>query len=150
MVAYQRALETGKTLDGRVIVFLIGQDRAGKTSVGKSLKGEKFNANEVSTDGVVMHQPVKNAGFLPWKSSILQKETTTFHHRCAEYISDDLREQQTNTALGFINKATDESFAEPAEIDKIQVKDDGETCEETYGETHIKVGTEADKGAGLI
>ncbi len=97
MDAYQRALETGKTLDRRVKIYLIGKDRVGKTSLGKALKGEQFNANEPSTDGVVMHQPLKNAGDLPWKDSILQEETTTYHHRCAEYISKDLREQQTQT-----------------------------------------------------
>ncbi|KAJ7369732.1 hypothetical protein OS493_036763 [Desmophyllum pertusum] len=52
--AYQRALETGTTSDKRVKVMLIGQDRVGKTSVGRSLKGEEFRKDESSTEGVQM------------------------------------------------------------------------------------------------
>lgn len=148
--AYLRALETGKTLDRRVKVYLIGQDRAGKTSVGKSLKGEKFDANEVSTDGVVMHQPMMNAGILPWKNSAMQEETTTFHHRCAEYISKDLQEQQTHAAQVLISKPTEESSAEPTEIPNFQVKDYGETYEETHGETDVEVDAKTEIEAGLV
>ena len=90
IAAYQRALEKGKILDRRVKVMLIGQDRTGKTNVGHALKGEKFNPNESSTDGVQMHEVLKDVGVQPWKSSILTKETTTFHHKCAELISRDL------------------------------------------------------------
>ena len=39
----------GKTKVRRLPIMLIGQDRAGKTSLKRSLKGEKFNANEKST-----------------------------------------------------------------------------------------------------
>lgn len=119
MDAYQRALETGKTLDRRVKIYLIGKDRVGKTSLGKALKGEEFNANEPSTDGVVMHQPLKNAGDLPWKDSILQEETTTYHHRCAEYISKDLREKQTQTVQGSSSEL--ESQVENYEVKEIKM-----------------------------
>ncbi len=132
MDAYQRALETGKTLDRRVKIYLIGKDRVGKTSLGKALKGEKFNANEPSTDGVVMHQPLKNAGDLPWKDSILQEETTTYHYRCAEYISNNLREQQTQT---------NGSSAEPEKRLEGQVED--------YEERDIKMDRDLDVEAGL-
>ena len=90
MAAYQRAKATGKTLDRRVKVLLIGQDRVGKTSLGRSLKGEKFRADETSTDGVQMHEPLKNPGIQPWRYSIMQQETTAFHHKCAEYIGKEL------------------------------------------------------------
>lgn len=42
LAAYERALKEGTTLDRRVKVMVIGKDRAGKTSVVKSLKGEHF------------------------------------------------------------------------------------------------------------
>lgn len=90
MAAYQRAKATGKTFDRRVKLLLIGQDRVGKTSVGRSLKGEQFNPNETSTDGVQMHEPLKNPGVRPWKFSIMQQETTAYHHKCAEYIGKEL------------------------------------------------------------
>ena len=90
IAAYQRAKATGKTLDRRVKVLLIGQDRVGKTSVGRSLKGEPFRANEASTDGVQMHGPLKNPGERPWKFCTMQGETTAYHHKCAEYIGIEL------------------------------------------------------------
>ena len=90
IAAYQRAKATGKTFDRRVKVLLIGQDRVGKTSVGRSLKGEPFRANETSTDGVQMHVPLKNPGVRPWKFCTMQGETTAYHHKCAEYIGREL------------------------------------------------------------
>lgn len=90
IAAYRRAKETGKILDRRVKVLLIGQDRVGKTSVGRSLKGERFRDDETSTDGVQMHEPLKNPGIQPWKFSIMQQETTAYHHKCAEYIGKEL------------------------------------------------------------
>ncbi len=135
--AFQRALETGKTFDRRVKIYLIGQDGVGKTSLGKALKGEKFNANEPSTDGVVMHPPMKNAGDLPWKDSILQEETTTYHYRCADYVSNDLRGQQTVQEL--IRKPTDESSVEP------EKRPEGQNDEEK----DVKMDSNSDVGAGL-
>ena len=90
MAAYLRAKATGKTLDRRVKVLLIGQDRVGKTSVGRSLKGEQFRANETSTDGVQMQEPVRNPGVRPWKDFLLQKGTTAYHHKFAEYVNREL------------------------------------------------------------
>ena len=90
IAAYQRAKASGKTFDRRVKVLLIGQDRVGKTSVVRSLKGEPFRANETSTDGVQMHGPLKNPGERPWKFCTLKGETTAYHHKCAEYIGREL------------------------------------------------------------
>ena len=86
--AYQRALETGETTDKRVKVLLVGQDRVGKTSVGRSLKGEQFIKDESSTDGVQINRPLKYVGIKPWKNSAEEQETTAFHHKCALYITD--------------------------------------------------------------
>ncbi len=88
--AYQRALETGKTSDKRVKVFLVGQDRVGKTSVGRSLKGEQFRKDESSTNGVQMDLPLKHVGILPWRNSTEELEMTSFHYKCAQYLSDHL------------------------------------------------------------
>ena len=107
VAAYQRAKETGKIRDRRVKVLLIGQDRVGKTSVGRSLKGEPFRVNETSTDGVQMHTPLKNPGIQPWKFSIMQQETTAYHHKCAEYIGRELlaeaKAEETRAYKEFIN-----------------------------------------------
>ena len=88
--AYQRALETGETSDKRVKVFLVGQDRSGKTSVGRSLKGEQFRKDESSTEGVQMDIPLKYVGTKPWKNSTEEQEMTSFQHKCALHISDHL------------------------------------------------------------
>ena len=50
--AYNKALAEGKTFDNRVPVMLIGQDRSGKTSLKRSLRGEPFNPHEESTVGI--------------------------------------------------------------------------------------------------
>ncbi len=86
-------------------VFLIGQDRVGKTSLGRSLKGEPFRENEVSTDGVQMSQPLKNVNDQPWKNAALPKDTTAYHHRFAEYIDSDLLARESSVE-GFTAEGT--------------------------------------------
>ena len=51
-LAYQSALKYGAVNVYRGRVLLIGQDRAGKTSLKKSLIGLPFNRKEKSTDGI--------------------------------------------------------------------------------------------------
>ena len=51
-LAYGNALKTGKVKVYRARIMLIGQDRAGKTSLKKSLLGLPFNPEEDSTDGI--------------------------------------------------------------------------------------------------
>ena len=58
--AYRRALESGKCCDRRVPVMIVGQGRAGKTSLLKSLKGEKFKKKENTTDGIETWSFTKN------------------------------------------------------------------------------------------
>lgn len=52
LAAYNKALEEGETRVMRLPVMLIGQARSGKTSLRKSLKKEKFDEEEPSTDGI--------------------------------------------------------------------------------------------------
>ena len=94
LAAYHRALKSGSTFDKRVNVLLIGQDRVGKTSLGKSLKGELFNENEPSTDGVQIGPPMKNVDIQPWSNSVLPKNTTVLDHKCAVIISEKLRQDR--------------------------------------------------------
>ena len=51
-LAYQSALKDGAVNFNRGRVLFIGQDRAGKTSLKKSLIGLPFNSKEKSTDGI--------------------------------------------------------------------------------------------------
>ena len=94
--AYLRALESGYTSDKRVKVLIIGQDRVGKTSLGKSLKGELFDENQPSTNGVEMDLPMKNVGEQPWKNYLLPQNTTVLDHKCAVFIGEDLQQSTTS------------------------------------------------------
>ncbi|RMX54099.1 hypothetical protein pdam_00014813 [Pocillopora damicornis] len=94
--AYQRALETGKTFDKRAKILLIGQDRVGKTSVLRSLKGELFRQDESSTLGLQIDMPLKHVGEKPWKNSKEEQEKSTFHYKCALNISNQLLTEPPN------------------------------------------------------
>ena len=50
--AYKNALKTGKVKVYRARIMLIGQGRAGKTSLKKSLLGLPFDPEEESTEGI--------------------------------------------------------------------------------------------------
>ena len=51
-LAYERALQDGYVTVYRGRILLIGQDRAGKTSLKKSLLGLPFDVEEQSTEGI--------------------------------------------------------------------------------------------------
>ena len=51
-LAYERALQDEYVTVHRGRILLIGQDRAGKTSLKKSLLGLQFNSKEQSTEGI--------------------------------------------------------------------------------------------------
>ena len=91
LAAYHRALETGgSTYDKRVKVLLVGQDRVGKTSLGKALRGEPFDEAEVSTEGVQMIPAIKNAGTGAWRNPASLEHTTVFDHKVAAKTAEDL------------------------------------------------------------
>ena len=52
ILAYENALKTGKVKVYRARIMLIGQDRAGKTSMKGSFLGLPFDPGEQSTDGI--------------------------------------------------------------------------------------------------
>ena len=91
IAAYHRALVTGgSTYDKRVKVLLVGQDRVGKTSLGKALRGEPFNKAEPSTEGVQMLPAIKNAGTGAWRNPAFLEHTTVFDHKVAAKTAEDL------------------------------------------------------------
>ena len=89
--AYRRALETGKTFDRRTKIVLIGQDRVGKTSLRRYLRGEAFVKDEASTNGIEMISPVKNAGKGAWRNPAPLEKTSALDHKCAELVTQELR-----------------------------------------------------------
>ena len=91
LAAFRRALETGgSTFDKRVKILLVGQDRVGKTSLGKALRGEPFDEDECSTDGVQMIPAVKNAGTGAWSNPASLEHTTVFDHKVAAETAKNL------------------------------------------------------------
>ena len=91
LVAIHRALETGgSTYDKRVKILLVGQDRVGKTSLGKALRGEHFDETECSTDGVQMIPAVKNAGTGAWRNPASVERTTVFDDKVATKTTENL------------------------------------------------------------
>ncbi|XP_031567289.1 uncharacterized protein LOC116302196 [Actinia tenebrosa] len=54
--AYEEALESGKTKNRRLLIMVVGPARAGKTSLLKSLNGEKYDPKEDSTDGIQLQR----------------------------------------------------------------------------------------------
>ena len=98
LAAYHRALEAGgSTYDKRVKVLLVGQDRVGKTSLGKALRGEPFNEAELSTEGVQMIPAIKNAGTGAWRNPASLEHTTVFDHKVA-----------AKTAVYFLSKHSEQ------------------------------------------
>ena len=94
--AYNRAVLDGKTSTKRVPIMLIGQDRTGKTSLKKSLKGEKFNAKEPSTVGIDTDPNYFHISCEAWRTG--EKNNVTepisqvlFERPVAKYICGELK-----------------------------------------------------------
>ena len=91
LAAFHRALETGgSTYDKRVKILLVGQDRVGKTSLGKALRGELFDEAECNTDGVQMNPAVMNAGTGAWRNPASVEHVTVYDHKVAAKTAENL------------------------------------------------------------
>ena len=98
--AFQKAMKSGKVEVYRGRIILLGQDRAGKTSLKKSLLGLPFDQEEDSTVGVEVDRSkcelevdeVQN-----WMPSKLKKgEMSEFEEELARLIAKDLRETKAD------------------------------------------------------
>ena len=109
LAAYHRALKTGGgTYDKRVKVLLVGQDRVGKTSLSKSLRGEPFNNSEPSTDGVQMIAPIKNAGTTAWRNPAPLEQTTVFDHKITANLTKELLSSPSQLSESLIKNVTED------------------------------------------
>ena len=98
--AFQKAMKSGKVEVYRGRIMLLGQDRAGKTSLKKSLLGLPFDPKEESTVGVEVDRSkcelevdeVQN-----WMPSKRKKgEMSEFEEELARLIVMDLRETKAD------------------------------------------------------
>ena len=95
-LAYENALKTGKVKVYRARIMLIGQDRAGKTSLKKSFLGLPFNPEEDSTDGIEVDpskfevdiDQVKN-----WKRTDKKLSVSQFAFDLAKMVAKEIQEQ---------------------------------------------------------
>ena len=83
--AYNKALLDGKAFIKRVPVMIIGQDRTGKTSLKKSLKGEKFNPKEQSTEGIDTDPEYFKVSTEIWRTGDNDKESEPFSEAYFEH-----------------------------------------------------------------
>lgn len=96
---YEKALREGFVNVYRGRVLLIGQDRAGKTSLKKSLLGLPFDPREESTDGIVIDPSkfeIEVDHIKLWKTS---HENDTVFSDMAEDISRILAEERYLSVL---------------------------------------------------
>ena len=104
--------------------MLIGQERTGKTSLKKSLKGENFNEKEESTVGIETDSFYFKVSKEIWKSGKVKEEVEfesedQFEHiATAKVISESLREQRATPSwlvpwLDFDSESDSESELEP-------------------------------------
>ena len=95
-LAYGNALKTGKVKVYRARIMLIGQDRAGKTSLKKSFLGVPFDPEEDSTDGIEVDpskfevdiDQVKN-----WKRTDKKLSVSQFAFDLAKMVAKEIQEQ---------------------------------------------------------
>ena len=94
--AFHKAMKTGKVKVYRGRIMLLGQDRAGKTSLKKSLLGLPFDPKEASTVGIEVDRSecklevdeVEN--WMPSKRK--KREVSEFEEEIAKFMMRDLTE----------------------------------------------------------
>ena len=94
--AYRRALLEGKGYARRVPVMIIGQARTGKTSLKRSLKGELFNPDEGSTEGIETDPSYFKVTTDVWRTGQKSEDTESeptflLDHQVAQKIVESLR-----------------------------------------------------------
>ena len=102
MEAYKKALADGKTITRRVPIMLIGQDRAGKTSLKKSLKGICFDPHEDSTIGIDVDPSHFKVSTETWKTGVTDQDQSTktaitFEYQAARHITWSLKKEVKST-----------------------------------------------------
>ena len=133
-IAYENALKTGKVKVYRARIMLIGQDRAGKTSLRKSFLGLPFDPEEQSTDGIEVDPSkfevdtdlVKN-----WKRTDEKLEVSQFAADLARMVAKQLQENADDEEeLGDeeIN-GEDKEFEKEGDVNLLQVNQRGATSE---------------------
>ena len=113
--AYNSALLEGRGYAKRVPLMIIGQERTGKTSLKKSLKGELFDPNEGSTEGIETDPSYFKVSTEVWRTGKKSEDTEpeptfSFEHQAAQLIVESLKKGVSNSPNASNNGA------EPSEM----------------------------------
>ena len=130
--AYNNALAEGQACVKRVPLMIVGQDRSGKTSVKKSLKGICFNPDEGSTRGIKVDRYDFKVTTEIWKTGEKDEEANidatviSYEYNTARWMAGKLK---THEKIAEVKKT---SSAEPAgydfeEIDSTKEREPSET-----------------------
>ena len=104
--------------------MIIGQARTGKTSLKKSLKGEFFNPNEGSTEGIETDPSYFKVSTDVWRTSKNSRDTESeptfsFEHQTAQLIVERLKERKTGSSKAI--EEAKEFSDEPRSISMIEL-----------------------------
>ena len=103
--AFQRALQQNETVNvcrGRVMI--VGQERAGKTSLKKSLLGMPFNKEEESTVGIEVDPSkfeVNVDQVINWRPIKDEKLKSDFRKQMAQLIAKEMTKNEEEVHLLF-------------------------------------------------
>ena len=89
--AFRKALESGKVKVYRGRIMLLGQDRAGKTCLKKSLLGLPFDPKQESTVGVEVDEA---ENWMPSKRK--KREVSEYEHQLARLIARNLTKSEAD------------------------------------------------------
>ena len=122
--AYNRALLEGKGYARRVPVMIIGQARTGKTSLKRSLKGELFNPNEESTEGIETDPSYFKVSTDVWRTGkngtgTESEPTFSFERQAAQLIVERLEERKTGSSNAEeLSPNTNNAATEPSKVNQ--------------------------------
>ena len=145
--AYENALKTGKVKVYRARIMLIGQDRAGKTSLKKSFLGLPFNPEEDSTDGIEVDpskfevdiDQVKN-----WKRTDKKLSVSQFALDLAKMVAKEIQERDKDEEVA--QEVDEEDSDDDSKLDDYKSKQD-DPDEDTNKQT--KMGQVGDRKTTL-
>lgn len=88
----------------RVPIMIIGQERAGKTSLKRSLKGQLFNPKEKSTDGIERDTSYFSVTTEIWCTGETKQEpdsdsAVSFHNRVAHVVVNNLKAEEATEEI---------------------------------------------------
>ena len=143
LATYLNALADGQACVKRVPLMIVGQDRSGKTSVKKSLKGICFNPDEDSTLGIEVDRYDFKVTTEIWKTGEKDEEAntgttaTSFEYNAARWVADKLT---THEKIAEVKKTSPAESAgyDFEEIDNTKEREPYETLSDaTFLESSI-------------